>query len=253
MAEPVSQTSFRQALLDAKRPAPDGLTDGEGRPAGRRFDVYRNNVAVSLIEALGDSFPAIAKLLGSENFRNVAGLYIRQNPPRSPLMMQYGESFAGFLADFPPLAHLPYLSDVARLEQALREAYHAADAAPIEAQELGRVSADALAGLRLTLAPSLHVLSSDYPVHAIWAYNMEPGSPKPEPVAQSVLITRPEFDPVPTAISAGDAAFIEAIGTGAPLGVAAERGTDIQPDFDLTHALGLLLRGGAITSLIPGD
>ncbi|MEM6577690.1 MAG: DNA-binding domain-containing protein [Pseudomonadota bacterium] len=253
MSDTVSQASFRQALLDGARPAPEGLTDGQGRSASRRFDIYRNNVAVSLIDALADSFPAVQKLLGVENFRNLAGLYIRQHPPRSPLMMQYGESFAAFLDDFPPLAHLPYLSDVARLEQALREAYHAADATPIHPEDLARVPSEALADLRLNLAPAVRVLRSDYPAHAIWAYNMEPGSPKPEPVAQSVLITRPDFDPIAMAISAGDAHFIDALGANMPLGDAAERGSDGSPDFDPSLALGLLLSGGAITSLTSGD
>lgn len=249
----VNQTSFRDALLDAGKPAPDGLTDGRGRPAGRRFDVYRNNVAASLTEALEESFPAIQKLLGEENFGNIAGLYVREHPPRSPLMMAFGETFAEFLAAFPPLAHLPYLADVARLEHALRESYHAADATPIEPNDLARVPQDALADLRLTLAPAVRVLRSEFPVHAIWAYNMVPDSPKPDPVAQSVLITRPEFDPTPKPISSGDADFIDALHAGFTLGTAAEQGASTKPDFDLTHALGLLLTGGAITALTSGD
>lgn len=253
MPDRVTQASFRDALLDAEHPAPGGLTDGQGRPAGRRFDIYRNNVAVSLSDALAESFPAVRKLLGDENFRNISRLYIQQDPPRSPLMMFYGEDFAAFLKDFPPLAHLPYLSDVARVEQALREAYHAADATPIDPNELAQIPAEALTDLRLSLAPALRVLNSDYPAHAIWAYNMEPGSPKPDPVAQSVLIVRPDFDPKPIAITASEAAFISALGDGATLGPATETGAGILPDFDPTHALGLLLAHSAITSLTFGD
>ena len=40
------QTAFTTALLDHAIPAPAGLTNPFGGPAGKRFDVYRNNVAV---------------------------------------------------------------------------------------------------------------------------------------------------------------------------------------------------------------
>ena len=54
----VDQDAFRAALLDPSLVAPEGLTDGQGRPAGRRFDVYRNNVSVALADALETAFPA---------------------------------------------------------------------------------------------------------------------------------------------------------------------------------------------------
>ena len=60
----VGQESFTEALLTPEHPVPDGLIDPAGRPAGKRFDVYRNNVAVSLTGALETAFPVIRKLVG---------------------------------------------------------------------------------------------------------------------------------------------------------------------------------------------
>ena len=48
-----AQATFATALLDARVPLPPGLIDAEGRPAHRRFDVYRNNVAVSYAKGWG--------------------------------------------------------------------------------------------------------------------------------------------------------------------------------------------------------
>src|SRR6056297_4262947 len=98
----VDQSTFRAALLDAEATRPDGLTDGAGAPAGRRFDVYRNNVAVSLADALEAAFPVIAKLVGTRNFRLLAGAFLRSHPPQSPLMMFYGAEMPTFLSTFGP-------------------------------------------------------------------------------------------------------------------------------------------------------
>ena len=130
------QDQFRAALLDPGLPVPQGLQDAQGRPAGKRFDVYRNNVVVGLIEALATAFPVIEKLLGAENFRVLAGAYVRAYPPRSALMMFYGDHLPAFLQGFEPVADLGYLPDVARLELAIRRCYHAADAIPVNPQSL---------------------------------------------------------------------------------------------------------------------
>lgn len=244
----VSQTSFHAALLDANHPVPEGLLDAESQPAGRRFSVYRNNVAVSLTEAMHQAFPVITKLLGTQNMDGLAGIFLRQHPPTSPLMMFYGEEFPDFLQGMQQLAHLGYLPDVARLELALRRAYHAADSQPIDPEALS-IPPEQLMQARLTLAPSLQILSSDWPIFAIWLFNTQPDTPKPEAEAQDVLITRPEFDPAPNLLPAGGAEWIALIQDGCTIGQAFEKTIESTPDFDLGTTLALLLQGGAITSL----
>ena len=247
-----SQTTFHAALLDSTQPVPEGLSDGKGRPAGRRFSVYRNNVAVGLTDALATSFPVIAKLIGDENFRRVAGLFLRQHPPRNPMMMTYGAGLPAFLDSFRPLQYLGYLPDVARLEQALRIAYHAADARPIDPAILQNLPPDALAQTHFTLAPATQIIPSRWPIHAIWAFNMEDG-PKPQPGPQTVLITRPDYDPQMTSVAPGTAAFITALQTGETLSDATDTATTTDPGFALTPALSLLLETQAITDIRRGD
>ena len=248
----VTQTTFHDALLDSAQAVPSGLTDARGRPAGRRFAVYRNNVAVSLTEALEVSFPAIFRLIGTENFKRVAGVFLRRHPPKTPMLMEYGADFPAFLEGFEPLAHLGYLADVARLEQALRLSYHAADATPADAGVLETLPPEALPEVRLGLAPAVRLIRSPWPVQAIWAYNLENG-PKPRPGPQNVLITRPEFDPQMTPVDDGTAGFVAALAAGAPLGPAHDRATETAPGFDLSAALGLLLSSKAITEIKTGD
>lgn len=243
-----SQTVFRRAILDAAEPVPKGLNNGQGAPAGRRFSVYRNNVAVSLTDALRTGFPTIVKLLGDQNFDGLAGIFLRQHPPVSPLMMHYGEGFPAFLANMPALSHLGYLQDVAQLELALRRSYHAADATPLDPTLLQSMPPEELAQHRMSLAPALQIIRSRYPLYDIWAYNMADG-PQPGNVAQNVLITRPEFDPEPHPLPLGGATFIAALQNGQTFGDAFETTHKAAPGFDLGSTLALLLQGQAITMI----
>lgn len=244
----VEQSTFFQALLQPDAPRPTGLTDGAGHPAGRRFDVYRNNVAVSLTEALETAFPVIRKLVGDANFKLLAGVFLRQNPPSSPLMMFYGAEMPAFLAMFEPTKSLGYLPDVARLELALRESYHAADSKPIDPSTLQAAAPDVLMESSLTLAPSVRLIRSRWPIHAIWHYNMD-GGPKPAPVAEDVIVLRAEMDPVPVLLPQGGGVFVDAVQRGASLGSAFEAAAQDCADFDLSQTLALLIGAHAITDI----
>ncbi len=243
------QAAFADAVLDASAPVPPGLVNPDGVPATKRFDVYRNNVVLSLIEALGTAFPVVKKLLGEAGFANLAQVFVRGHPPSSPMLMLYGAALPGFIEGFAPLAKLGYLPDVARLEQALRESYHSADAAPIDPAELAALPPEALTAARITLAPATRLIRSPWPIHAIWRFNMEQGAPKPAMAAEDVLILRPEFDPMPVKLGPGGATFLTAIQAGNPIGNAFEAALAEHPEFDLTALLGLLLGQQAITEL----
>ncbi|MDV7145366.1 DNA-binding domain-containing protein [Tropicimonas sp. TH_r6] len=244
----VDQTQFREAILDPGRDVPPGLIDPDGRPAGKRFDVYRNNVVVSLTNALGEAFPVIRKLLGENNFSILAGQFVRAHPPASPLIATYGDALPDFLESFEPVRSLGYLSDIARLELALRQSYHAADADPIDPARLQALPPERLMQTRFALAPALRLIRSDWPIVAIWRFNAEDG-PKPEMRPETALITRPEFDPALTALSPAGHVFTAGLAEGKTFGTALEDATALEPGFDLTPALAALVSGGAITAL----
>ena len=233
----MSQSAFHIALLDPATPVPDGLIDPRGRPAGKRFDVYRNNVVVSLSEALAEAFPVVQGIVGAAFFTAMAGSFVRQSPPTDPRIATWGATFPTFLEGCPPVAHLPYLPDVALLEQARRESYHAADSTPVNPATITPES-------RFALAPAVRIVASPYPIHAIWQFTRNEG-PKPAPEAQTVLVTRPGYDPRLTLLAPEAPAFLAALAAGETLEAATPDG------FDITPTLTALLTGHALTEPQP--
>lgn len=67
-----SQSAFAAALLNPDLPCPGGLSTWNGSAPATRFAVYRNNVTVSLVDALADTFPVLQALVGEEFFRAMA-------------------------------------------------------------------------------------------------------------------------------------------------------------------------------------
>jgi len=188
------QRDFAAALLDAGRPLPKGIVGPDGEPSAKRFAVYRNNVIVGLIEALGDAFPAVRRIVGEDFFREMARAYFVREPPSSPILLDYGDKFADFVDGFAPAAGLPYLRDVARIERAWREAYHASEAEPLDAAAFAAIGPDRYPELRLLFHPSARVVRSSFPAVTIWRMNVADGVPAPVDLAaggEDAFVVRP--------------------------------------------------------------
>lgn len=245
----MDQAVFRAGLLDPRIATPDGLVDGQGRPAQGRYSVYRNNVTHSLVEALKTAFPLVRGLIGAQNFDSLAPHYVRAHPPSSPLLMFYGDDFPTFLTSIDDLSHIGYLPDAARLDLGMRHSYHAADVPVFDPGILQDLSPDALMDSILTLTPACRIIRSPWPLFDIWRFNTVTDAPKPRAIAQDVLITRPEFDPMPHLLPPGGAVWLDHLAGRHPFGAAVEAASLAQPDFDLSDCLTLLLHAGAIAEV----
>ncbi len=251
------QRGFSKALLDPSRDAPAGVCGPDGAAAGRRFDIYRNNVVVSLGEALAATYPAVQRLLGEAYFRALAAEYVRAHPPESPVLLFYGAAFAGFVDAFPPLAGYPYLADVARIEWAWLQAYHAADADPLAPETVAAVAPEQLAGKRFVPHPAACVLSSVHPALTIFGDNREEAGAAGHggriDTGEDTLVTRPRWDVHVRALPPGGAAFLKALLNGACLGDAAAEGdraaARLVQEFDLVGNIRGMLSAGVFQKI----
>jgi Putative DNA-binding domain len=243
------QKEFSLSLLDRDREVPASIR--AGARSSRRFDVYRNKVFVSLTDALAARFPVSVSLVGEEFFRAVARSFIELCPPRSPLLMEYGDDFGDFTDTFPPARSLPYLGDVARLEAARTRAYHAADAEPLSADELASLPPCAWEETRVSLHPSVQIVRSRYSVVSIWEAHREDGAPSDLHASspEDALVVRPGLGVEIHRLPPGGAVFLSKLLERATFREAARKAGASDRDFDLVTGLAALLVGRVIVGL----
>jgi hypothetical protein len=245
------QRQFSEALLDPALPTPDGIVGPDGCSSPKRFSVYRNNVVVGLTEVLKDAFPAVRRLVGSDFFAAMAGAFVRADPPHSPVLLEYGQTFPTFIGGFAPAASVPYLADVARIEWAWKEAYHAPDACALNVSDFQAIPVDVLPSIRLSLHPSLRVVRSLMPALTIWRMNVADGVPGSVVIGsegEDTLVIRAAAIVEARSMPPGGLDFITALNKRLTVVEATEFALTRAPNFDLAANLAGLIEAGAFAS-----
>jgi hypothetical protein len=150
---------------------------------------------------------------------------------------------------------VPWLADVARIERAWLDAYHAADAEPLAPQALASIPAEHLADIVLIAHPATRIVGSRFPAVTIFAANrsdapvgdIDSGEP------EDALITRPALEVIVRRLPPGGAVFLTELIAGAPLGAAAGAAMAESPTFDLSANIAGMLEAGAFTGAEIGD
>ncbi len=145
------------------------------------------------------------------------------------------------------------LVDVARLENAWVEAYHAEDASVATVVELAALDPDSVPGARIVFHPAARLLCFASPAASVWAsaQNSDHRVALKEGPGEDALITRPDCDVRVRVLPPLAYDFAIELREGATLIEAAAAMND--PAFDFgTHLVGLV-ESGAVASIIPGQ
>ena len=248
------QGAFADAVFFDHAPIPATIRDASGQAHASRFSVYRNNVFAGLTNAIGARYPVVRRLLWEDGFNRIAQLYVAAEPPRSPVMLEYGENFPQFLRSVGHSISADYLADVAELESARTRAYHAADANPVSRDVFCKLAPDEISNLRLALHPSVHLLMSRFPVVSIWEANLHANDNalnlwQPE----CALIARPRLDVEVRRLTPGAYEFLSALAEGSSVGDAIDRSLANAPEFDLTKCFETLISADVTVGLESHD
>lgn len=254
MSLAMRQAAIAKAIVDPRMVAPAGLLAPKGGADAGRFAIYRNNVFVGLTTALAKRFPVTRRLVGETFFTGMARVYADREKPASPLLFEYGDGFADFIAGFAPAETVPYLADVARIEAAWTRAYHAADAAALTVETLPATDPERLMAARLTQHPAATLLCSSHPAASIWsAHQGDAVGLAIDRQAETALVTRPDFDVAVHVLPTRDMVFARVLFAGEPLGAAAEAAIDADAEFDFGVALVGLIGLGAFGAMQMGE
>ncbi|MHC2276485.1 hypothetical protein ACVME8_003096 [Bradyrhizobium diazoefficiens] len=247
--------AFAPALLDPGGQVPSIVTGPCGKSAVKCYNVYRNNVTVSLIDVLTSIYPAVQRLTGADFFRAMARFHVRETPPTSPLLFDYGRDFPAFIEGYQHAQSLPWLADVARIERAWLDAYHAADSTPLLPSALATIPQDRLASLVFTLHPATRVVRSSFAAVTIFAANRGADSAGAidASVPEDALITRPDVDVAVQLLPPGGAVFLTCLMSRCMLAEATAAALEDAPDFDLATNIAGLFEAGAFALLTSGD
>ncbi len=174
------QRQLAAAIRDGVEPA--GLLAGDYATG---LAAYRHAYRARLAEALADNYTVLARALGDEAFDALAQAYIAARPSRHPSIRWFGGELASFLAaagdDLVPHASL---ADFARMDWALRGAFDAAEAPPLDPATLAALGPDDWAGLVLHLHPSVQRVVLAHAIEPAWRvlreWEPESGAAQPE-------------------------------------------------------------------------
>lgn len=236
-----------EVLLAGALDSPAGLMGPCGGDGSSRFDVYRNNVYSGLISALTSVFPVTRAVVGSSFFQAMTYHFVIRNPPRSAVLLKYGDAYPSFIRLFEPCSSLPYLADVASIEWARVRAYHSADERTLEATDLLKVSPALYGDLKFRIHSSVYLVRSQYSAFSIVKSHYEGNETViSNTTPEDAMIMRPIDTVRMQLLAAGEYEFVGALVNGHHLDQATSTALSINENFDVVGTIAKLLSAGTI-------
>jgi hypothetical protein len=244
------QQVFAQALAGGGHAAVEPLIVGHGLSAAARTGIYENNVRTTFRNTMQIGFPATARLVGTEYFRQLVEAYQDLYPSRSGNLQHVGADFAAFLAQRFDSSSFEYLTDVAAIEWAYQEILVAPEPLPLDVGALGTIPEADYDALRLRLHPAARLLRSRFPLARIWRANREE-TLDATPIdlgagGDQLLLLRRSLDVEIHRLDAADYAFLDALAGGSTLVDALDTAANADAQADPAPMLGRYVALGVI-------
>lgn len=206
------QTSGLAKMIKQGRFAPEELVQ-----------VYQNNFEISFTDALAAIFVSLEKIVGSVCFAQLARRYLRDHPSGSGDLHQFGSHLAASLSQTPGLENLPYLSDIASIDWAWHEVFHAEGPTWPEADALQQQLQAMQGDIAFVFNTSFRLLITSHSVFRLWCHCRETQGFEDEsnlafePGSEYVLLYRQGLDVVVQTLGQKQGRWLQSLGRGKTL------------------------------------
>jgi hypothetical protein len=208
------QAYFQNYLLHAE-PTIFHHTLGSSKvPIEVRLGIYEHAYRARLHDALADTYPVLQNHLGEEEFEKLCYAYIDAYPSSFYSIRWYGDNLALFLTQDNNYSAFPYLIELARFEWTLTLVFDAADSSVLPLQAMQNIPAHAWSAMQLQAHASVHRLSFDWNIVAIWqAITEDQIPPAPQKNTQTVewLLWRQGYSSQFISLNADEAWALDAL------------------------------------------
>ncbi|HWP64793.1 MAG TPA: DNA-binding domain-containing protein [Candidatus Limnocylindria bacterium] len=216
-----------------------------------RLGAYTGGYPARLEEALAETFPAVRHVVGADTFRRMVERYLPAVPAGIYNLNDVGAALPAWLATDELARALPLLPDTARLELAVHRAFHATLLPPFDPAPLAHWQPADWEAAVIRFQPGVALVRSRWPIYDVWQARTQPrdtidivvdGRP------QDVLVARTGYRVTPAVVPAEQAALLERLLEGEPLGAALGRlGDAVAPE-----AVSAWFAGWARDGLVAG-
>ena len=193
--------------------------------AAERLGVYRAGYPVRVYDALAETYPALAHLIGTPAFEALAHRYAASVPLTSYNLNDAGAQMAAFLRHDALTGPLPCLPDLAELEWCVARAFHATERPPLDPRAVPW-TVEQWANAALVFQASVAVVSSAWPLLDLWAARDRPPDEidlERRGVSEHVVVRRAGLIVRCESIGADEALALQLLLEGRCLGATTER------------------------------
>lgn len=147
-----AQAAIATTLLRGPDHLPAGLFAGDAATVLRGLRVHANTISHARLVALEESFPLTRGYLGEAEFNRLSRGFVEEGRAQGRSLADIGAGLPEWLAD-------PLAADLARVEWAWLESYHAADAPALALSDLAGLGEAGLLDLRVKRHPAVRVIA----------------------------------------------------------------------------------------------